>query len=243
MFKFNFTEEDVKRKWRSLRDQFLKELKKIPSNRSGSSQEYASLYKGKWCYFRSMLFLKDTAIPRRSDGNISDVDETEEIEECNEIDDIDQLSEQNICIDDNISSPPSISITTTQKKNKRSKKQETGYNFEQQLIDLETRKLAALTAPPAQTDDEDMHFFKSILPYFKNMSPIQKLRVRNEIQNILIRENLPTQQSFGTTNSHNQNYILPAVPIIHSSNSTSTYISTPSPSPNFQYSDDTYSSI
>lgn len=79
------------------------------------------------------------------------------------------------------------------KKNKRSKKQETGYNFEQQLIDLETRKLVALTAPPAQTDDEDMHFFKSILPYFKNMSPIQKLRVRNEIQNILIRENLPTQ--------------------------------------------------
>lgn len=63
-----------------------------------------------------MLFLKDTAIPRRSNGDISDVDDTEEIEVCNEIDDIDQLSEQNICIDDNISSPPKILIQLHKKK-------------------------------------------------------------------------------------------------------------------------------
>lgn len=55
----------MKKKWRSFRDQFVKEIKKIPSNRSGSSQEYAALYKGKWCYFRAMLFVKDTVIPRK----------------------------------------------------------------------------------------------------------------------------------------------------------------------------------
>lgn len=190
-----------------------------------------------------MLFLKDTVIPRQSDGNLSDVDETEEIDDSKEIEDIDDCtSERSICTDADITSPPSISFTTTQKnKNKRSKKQGTG-NFEQQLIDLEARKLAALTDLPTQIeDDEDMHFFKSILPYFKTMSPIQKLRVRNDIQNILIRESLPPQQHFDTTNSHNQNYILPSVSTIQSSHPI--YSSTSSPSSNFQYSNDTHSSI
>lgn len=118
-----------------------------------------------------MLFLKDTAVPRVSDGNVSDVnvDVDEESEEPDEIDDLDLTSTSTY----NISSPPSTSFTT-QIKNKRTKKQDTSRNFEQQLIDLETRKLAALTEPTAAPDDENMHFFKSILPYFKNMSPIQK---------------------------------------------------------------------
>lgn len=63
-----------------------------------------------------MLFLKDTVIPRQSDGNISDVDETEEIDNYEEIDDIDQSSEINICTDADITSPPSISLTTQKKK-------------------------------------------------------------------------------------------------------------------------------
>jgi len=214
-------------------------LKKIPSSSSGSSQENASLYTGKWCYFRSMLFLKDIAIPRSSNGNISNVVETEEIVKYNEISHDDQSSDEQIYTNDNILS---ISIPTTQRKNKISKKQKIGCNFEQQLIDLQTKKLALLTESLASTEDDDMYFFKSILPYFKNMSPIQKLRVRSKIQNILIRESSPPQQSFDTTNSHNQNLILPAVSTIHSSNYITTYSSTPSPSAYLQYPDETYSS-
>lgn len=181
-----------------------------------------------------MLFLKDTVTPRRSDGNISDVDVDEIEEDINE--EQDELEDVDQSLELNISSPPSTSFTTT-KKNKRSKKQETGNTFEQQLIDLETRKLAALTESPAP-DDDDMHFFKSILPYFKKMSPIQKLRVRNEIQNILIRESVPPQQYIGSTNSHNQNYIIPSASTVHP-----TYTSIPPSLPNFHYSDDTHSSI
>ncbi|KAF0726656.1 transcription factor Adf-1-like, partial [Aphis craccivora] len=191
--------DDAKKKWRSLRDQFLKEIKKIPTCRSGSSQEYAALYKGKWGYFNSMLFLKDTAVPRVTDGNISDinVDADEDSEEPDEIDDFDQTSTSSY----NISSPPSTSFTT-QANHKRKKKQDTSRNFEQ------------------------------------HMSPVQKLRVRNEIQNILIRESLPPQQYLGSANSHNQNYILPSVSTIHP-----TFSSMPSSSQNFQYSDDTHSNI
>jgi len=60
-----------------------------------------------------MLFLKDTAVPRENDGNVSDVnvDIDEESEEPDEIDDIDQTSTSSY----NISSSPST-LFTTQKK-------------------------------------------------------------------------------------------------------------------------------
>lgn len=41
---------------------------------------------------------------------------------------------------------------------------------------------------PLQETDEDMLFFQSLRPYFKKLSSIQKLRVRNQFQNILINE-------------------------------------------------------
>jgi len=34
--------------------------------------------------------------------------------------------------------------------------------------------------------NEDMSFFQSLNPYFMKLDPIQKLRVRNKFQNILI---------------------------------------------------------
>lgn len=85
-----------------------------------------------------------------------------------------------------------------------------------------------------------MHFFRSILPYFKKISPIQKLRVRNDTHTILIHESLPPQQFFDLPNAHNQNYNFPSVLTI----SGSIYSSAPSTSTtNLQYSEGTYSSI
>jgi hypothetical protein len=103
-----------------------------------------------------MLFLMDIAVPRISDGNVSDVnvDVDEESVEPDEIDDIDHTSTSSY----NISSPPSTSFTT-QTKNKRTKKQDTSRNFEQKLMDLETRKLAILIEPTAAPDDEDTYKF------------------------------------------------------------------------------------
>lgn len=70
----------MKKKWRSLRDTFLREKKKIKKSRSGDSQEGAELYLGKWSYYNLMTFLKDTTNPRISDGNISDEEDT--FQEC-----------------------------------------------------------------------------------------------------------------------------------------------------------------
>ncbi|XP_050293856.1 uncharacterized protein LOC126734324 [Anthonomus grandis grandis] len=63
--------DDAKKKWRNLRDQFTKELKKISKPRSGDPKEFVASYSRKWQYFANMLFLKDTLIPRNTEGNIS----------------------------------------------------------------------------------------------------------------------------------------------------------------------------
>lgn len=52
---------------------------------------------------------------------------------------------------------------------------------------------------PQLQDDEDMMFLKSLHPYFKNMDNLQKLRVRNEIQTVLINELSKNKQHYQNT--------------------------------------------
>jgi len=57
------------------------------------------------------------------------------------------------------------------------------------LLKIESQRIAFLqqsTNVTAPEINEDMLFFQSLLPYFKKMDSIQKLRVRNQFQNILI---------------------------------------------------------
>jgi len=59
------------------------------------------------------------------------------------------------------------------------------------LLKIECQKIALLEQAnkvPVPESDEDMLFFQSLKPYFKKLSYIQKLRVRNQFQNILINE-------------------------------------------------------
>lgn len=64
--------EAKKKKWRNLRDQYKKELKKVKKPKSGSSQDGLEKYHGKWSYFVSMQFLKDVETPRNTSGTFSD---------------------------------------------------------------------------------------------------------------------------------------------------------------------------
>lgn len=72
---------------------------------------------------------------------------------------------------------------------KKQKKQEDKYL--EDLLKIERKKVTILqqsTKVPVQENTEDMLFFQSLLPYFKKLNDIQKLRVRNQYQNILINE-------------------------------------------------------
>ncbi|KAL4092213.1 hypothetical protein QTP88_026751 [Uroleucon formosanum] len=228
-------EDDVKRRWRNLRDTFLKEKKKVKKCRSGDSQEHAEIYTGKWAYYKSLLFLKDTTTPRNTDGNISDLEYThQENSDLSENDDTGHFNDsyimENISLANNLeieqpsprpeseleielsSSRPeletdSFAIPTTvppksssvsdvsRSSSTKRKRDKSNKDFESELLKLEEQKLTALlqsNITPVIKDDEDMLFLKSLHPYFHTMNPLQKLRVRNQLQTIFINE-LSTQ--------------------------------------------------
>lgn len=81
---------------------------------------------------------------------------------------------------------------------KRKKPKVDDDKYLENLLKIESQKVALLqqsTNVTAPEIDEDMLFFQSLLPYFKKMDSIQKLRVRNQFQNILINELSQNQES------------------------------------------------
>uniref|UniRef100_A0A2H1X075 SFRICE_030213 n=1 Tax=Spodoptera frugiperda TaxID=7108 RepID=A0A2H1X075_SPOFR len=48
----------IKQKWRNLRDQFIRESKKVKVPYDNPTKPYIEYYRGKWLYFEKMLFLR-----------------------------------------------------------------------------------------------------------------------------------------------------------------------------------------
>ncbi|XP_075163331.1 transcription factor Adf-1-like [Haematobia irritans] len=73
--------DQLKKKWKGLRDQFRNEFKKNPAARSGdlgiSEKEYNNYVV--WPHYKSLLFLKDQIKPRKSTGNLVPSTESEQI--------------------------------------------------------------------------------------------------------------------------------------------------------------------
>jgi len=206
-----------------LRDTFLKEKKKVTKSRSGNSQEGAEVYTGKWNYFNLMLFLKDTTTPRKTDSNISDDESGKEYtaensealensrndyfddshEYLNTSSPIDVINFENLSSvsqSGNSNCTNQISESTSNSDNVRSikRKKNDSKTFEDELLKIETEKLNALLQSNTSNttihiDDDDMLFLKSLHPYFKTIHPIQKLRLRNHIQSVIINELSITQ--------------------------------------------------
>lgn len=223
-----------------MRDTFFREKKKVQKSRSGDPQENAEVYTGKWSYYKLLLFLKDTTTPRATDGNISgdtlqdksDGDDDDSIAEYIAIDDgnsnnsIDVLNVSNVSLlsKSNIESLiPSTSTSSTIKRTsdsefsqsrtkKKPKTQEDKYL--EDLLKIEYQKVALLEQAnkvPVPESDEDMLFFQSLKPYFKKLSYIQKLRVRNQFQNILINELSLLQDQ--PLNNNSSTYIPEPIPV------------------------------
>ena len=64
------TSEITKKKWKHLRDNMNKELKKIPKPSSGSGGEYVAEYNGTSPYFQNLLFLRPVLITTPTEGNV-----------------------------------------------------------------------------------------------------------------------------------------------------------------------------
>lgn len=60
-------------------------------------------------------------------------------------------------------------------------------NFDEDLLETESKTLSLLRGQ-SDEDDEDMHFFKSLLPHVKQLPSISKLYFRSQVQNVLAHE-------------------------------------------------------
>ncbi|XP_075444883.1 uncharacterized protein LOC142488352 isoform X2 [Ascaphus truei] len=156
----------AKGKWKNLRDSFRRELKKIKPSDSGD--EATSVYEktSSWPFFKQMEFLKEQmtrafAVPNR---DVSEVDVSGEV----------TLDEESYC-------EAPVSLEPKPKKMKNS------CEFKKQLICLEDKKLEIITNAFRDNADEDLHFFKSLLPYIKKLDPIKKLMVRLDIQAAVLK--------------------------------------------------------
>lgn len=232
-------------KWRNLRDQFRRELKKMRKPRSKDPCDPPiSSYRGKWMYFEMLLFLKDTMVQKKmedclEDNNLVNAEETE-------------CKPQDIVNDDDLPvtenspltsrcSPDVIDIARLSQihgtvkfrtgrsglesqnsemfeprvqrsssrhgfERRRKKKALRLSDFEENILELENRKLSMLIEKGSSGErheseiDEDMHFAKSLVPFLRRLNPLRKLVVRNEIQNLLIKE-LLDESSISQTSS------------------------------------------
>jgi len=201
-------EEYVKQKWKNLRDQFRKELQKIPVMRSGDEVTVTDV---KWPYFQSMIFLKDILQPRPTKSSLDKYqcldDNLESLEELNDSENYEHYSidhSNNNCENDQVSDnascfkrPSSESVVNYEESSqiKKSKTKKSLHKaadgdvikmteFEKHMVNLESQKLQMIQG----TEDEDLNFFKSLLPYFKKLPDLSKMNVRTQMQNIVFQE-------------------------------------------------------
>lgn len=84
---------------------------------------------------------------------------------------------------------------------KRKSPREENIAVEQQLLNIEEKKLALLQTP----ENENSLFLRSLLPYFQKMDPLQQLRVRNKFQETLIIEMSSPSTGLQPGNTHYPN--------------------------------------
>lgn len=180
--------DDLRKKWRGLRDTFGRELKKITKTKSGQSANTDVV--SKWPYFSILLFLKDTMSRRNLTGNvpIRDDSDTEGT----------QLENTTVPDDSPVSPVPSSSNTSsmahipeqTPVKNlnpppKKKFRKQRSDEIDEKLLQIEEQKLKYWQE---SVNDSDAQFLMSLLPFLKDLPQRRKLIVRAKIQQVLIDE-------------------------------------------------------
>lgn len=232
----------LRKKWKYLRDQFSVECSKIKTPRSGDAAE--TVTESKWPYFKSMLFLKDIVRPRASSSNLKpkaptatdygedkredninlhaeeeekDNDDLNETENPNENETETQTAELN---------QPANPPPENPRKRRRMMANNTFYN--ERILQLEQQKLNTIQSVfQREPENDDMMFFKSLLPFISKIPTERKLRFRSRIQEVVeefaFMEPLQQQPSPGPSTCSRP------TPLPSPALSTTSYHSRPSP--------------
>lgn len=149
----------------------------------------------KWSYFPLMDFIKDYIAPAQNKkclpGNVVK-DEPEDFIDANEL----IASFPNGYLDncaDNFSDVPVVTSSNDSTRNYKKRR----VDVNEEYVQLEEPGLKLLEKELSKENEEsfDFYFFKSLLPFMEKLSPLEKLEVRGEIQNIIVKK-------LQTVNSH-----------------------------------------
>ncbi|XP_058839520.1 uncharacterized protein LOC131694999 [Topomyia yanbarensis] len=166
----------LKKRWKNLRDQFGKELKKIPQSKSGDPGPASLDNYSTWPYFKSMWFLQKQMKPRTCSGNLKDttMDIADDAER-NDFERYDTFETSTVAEED----MPDIPVPAKKGRKK--------LDHNEELINLEKRKLELLEKKAEKTRDEDEAFFDSLLPHVRMLQPANKLLCRMELQKVVLK--------------------------------------------------------
>lgn len=112
-----------------------------------------------------------------------------------------------------------ISVKTSRKRNIHERD-----DIEKEILELEKRKISFLEQQSTMDDDEDLNFFKSLIPHVRQLPSLNKLYFRTQVQNVLMTElsklhYIPGNASSGaastTSNTESNTYSVPSPVIIN----------------------------
>lgn len=178
-------ENSLRKKWKYLREQFCVELGKVSST---SGEDLDSI---KWPYFRPLSFLKDVVKPRQTSSG-SDVVLTVPVDPASINGEVKEESQDTIVEGygsepEYFCSAPSLqegSISHTPISNPRKRFRSSEHSNYQETEKRGPRFLKT-GEEIREPDDEDLLFFRSLLPHVRHIQPAQKLLLRRKILEVV----------------------------------------------------------
>lgn len=171
----------MQKKWKNLRDVYVKEIKKTKNLKSGSSAPTTSSF----AHFQRLSFLKPVVQKRATDNSL----------------DVEEIS-TNVDLNSINSSVNSPTTNVPRKKYKLHPADEHFANILERSINTRNNNITV----NKEDDDEDRFFCLSLVKEIKKVSENRRLRLKMEIYNVLERYQSAQAQPFEDFNYASDSY-------------------------------------
>lgn len=196
--------ENLKMKWRGIRDYYRKELKKLEKPRSGDGADSHST--SNWPLFPLLSFLNDSMSTRPRTTNLESTRSEDALEPAQETtenagnDSITEFSPRAGPSQDITQNPKS---TSTERNMQRQALKKKGADlYRQSMLELEAKKLKLLERDLTEDEDDDLLFFKSMLKDFKSLPRERRMLLKIKFQEMLYKEITGASVADGLSQQH-----------------------------------------
>lgn len=173
---------DAKKRWKNLKNQYTKKINKIPQHELNSKTAT-----DKWPYFELLSFLNDVLLPTSSEDSQQSLSkqsynqtDNRNMMVCTKIDSASTAKANTDC-----NSQATLPSSTYQKPKNINR---LCVQFEQKKTQtLENENTTFQNNSQLELENSDLQFFKSLLPYVTSLPPIEKLQLRNLIQQAVLQ--------------------------------------------------------